>query len=280
MESEPKSLLGLACAMQIVRYAPDGPEVEESADVIAREHAGNKDLAYLCERLREKSTRSGPMLLRAIVAANTNADVLAQASYSLATSLKRQVAKADPGPPSDNAAQEAEKMYELVISKFAETKMDGGTLGERADSDLFELRFLRPGKVAREITGRDADGETFSLKDYGGKVVLLVFSSRNCAPCVAMYPQFKEMLGRWQSQGFEVLGVMDDAKLRDLKRSIDEGKITWRCWWDGFKGPISQMWNVHSWPTLYLIDRKGVIRHRDLKGKALEEAVGKLLAEQ
>ena len=133
--------------------------------------------------------------------------------------------------------------------------------------------------MAQEITGRDAEGETFSLKDYRGKVVLLVFSSRNCAPCVAMYPQFKEMLGRWQTQGFEVLGVMDDAKLRDLKRSIDEGKIVWRCWWDGFKGPISQMWNVHSWPTLYLIDRKGVIRHRELKGKALEEAVGKLMAE-
>jgi peroxiredoxin len=158
-------------------------------------------------------------------------------------------------------------------------KIDGEVLGERADNDLFELRFLRPGKVAQEITGRDADGETFSLKDYRGKVVLLVFSSRNCAPCVAMYPQFKEMLGRWQAQGFEILGVMDDAKLRDLKRSIDEGKITWRCWWDGFKGPISQMWNVHSWPRLYLIDRQGVIRHRELKGKALEEAVGKLMAE-
>ena len=71
VESEPKSLLGLACAMQIIRYAPDGPEVEKSAEVIAREHAGNKDLAYLCERLRTKATRSGPMLLRTIVAANT-----------------------------------------------------------------------------------------------------------------------------------------------------------------------------------------------------------------
>lgn len=279
LQSEPKSLLGLACAMQIIRYAPDGAEVEKSADVIAREHASNKDLAYLCERLRTKSTRSAPMLLRTIVAANTNADVLAQASYSLATILKGQVAQAAPGPEMERTAQEAEKMFEFLITKFGEMKFEGEVLGERADKDLFELRFLRPGKVTQEITGRDADGETFSLKDYRGKVVLLVFSSRNCAPCVAMYPQFKAMLGRSQSQGFEVLGVMDDAKLRDLKRSIDEGKITWRCWWDGFQGPISQMWNVHSWPTLYLIDRKGVIRYRDLKGKALEDAVEHLVAE-
>src|SRR5436853_7939471 len=123
--------------MQIIRFAPDGPEVERSAEVIAREHAANKDLAHLCEQFRQKPKRSAPNLLRAIVAVNTNADVLAQASYSLASLLKRQIAEASPGPELDRAAQEAEKMYELVISKFADQTIDGAVLGEKAESDLF-----------------------------------------------------------------------------------------------------------------------------------------------
>ena len=50
-----------------------------------------------------------------------------------------------------------------------------GTLGEFAQSELFELRHLRVGKVALEIKGEDLDGVAFKLTDYRGKVVLLDF---------------------------------------------------------------------------------------------------------
>jgi hypothetical protein len=35
-----------------------------------------------------------------------------------------------------------------------------------------------------------------------------------------------------------------------------EKEITWRSWWDGGStgGPIASEWNVHGWPTLYLVD--------------------------
>jgi len=40
-----------------------------------------------------------------------------------------------------------------------------------ADAD----KLATPGKPARDISGSDADGKTFHLSDYRGKVVLLDF---------------------------------------------------------------------------------------------------------
>jgi hypothetical protein len=40
-----------------------------------------------------------------------------------------------------------------------------------------------------------------------------------------------------------------------------------------------KQWNVHSFPTIYVIDAKGAIRHKHIRGEELEKAVEKLLAE-
>lgn len=57
--------------------------------------------------------------------------------------------------------------------------------------------------------------------------------------------------------------------------------ITWRSWWDGgnTSGPIAKAWNIKGWPTIYVLDAKGVLRHRDLRDKELDAAVDALLKE-
>ena len=63
-----------------------------------------------------------------------------------------------------------------------------------------------------------------------------------------------------------------------------EENISWRSFWngpDGTGGPISRAWNVSGWPTLYLIDHDGVIRHKWLGSPgndALDEAIESLVA--
>ena len=68
------------------------------------------------------------------------------------------------------------------------------------------------------------------------------------------------------------LAVNSDPKEK-LQTLIKDKTITWKCWFDGgdTSGPIASRWNVHGWPTVYLIDRKGVIRFKDhgLKEKDL-----------
>jgi hypothetical protein len=36
---------------------------------------------------------------------------------------------------------------------------------------------------------------------------------------------------------------------------------------------------VHGWPTIYVLDAKGVIRHKGVRGEAMDKAVDGLLAE-
>ena len=65
-----------------------------------------------------------------------------------------------------------------------------------------------------------------------------------------------------------------------MRRILSEQNITWRQAVDGStEGPLATQWNVNGWPTIYVLDSQGVIRHRDLRGQKLEEAVVKLIAE-
>jgi hypothetical protein len=76
------------------------------------------------------------------------------------------------------AAKEVEDLFERAADKYGDVKLPyGGTVGERAKSELYEIRHLCVGKEAPEARGVDQDGKQFALGDYRGKVVLLYFWS-------------------------------------------------------------------------------------------------------
>ena len=100
-----------------------------------------------------------------------------------------------------------------------------------------------------------------------------------------MYPHERSLVKKLADKPFALVGVNSDPDLEKLKPRLEEEKITWRSFWngkDGTGGPISTAWNVHGWPTLYIIDHKGVIRHKYLGSpgdKVLDEAIEKLVRE-
>jgi hypothetical protein len=76
-----------------------------------------------------------------------------------------------------------------------------------------------------------------------------------------------------RNKPFTLIGVNSDADLAKLKPRLAEESITWRSFWngpDGTHGPISTRWNVRGWPTLFLIDHEGVIRHKWLGSPGTE----------
>ena len=59
-------------------------------------------------------------------------------------------------------------------------------------------------------------------------------------------------------------------------------QIPWRSFWngtDGPDGPIARAWNVQAWPTVYMIDHRGLIRHKNLHGSNLDGPLEKLIKE-
>lgn len=87
---------------------------------------------------------------------------------------------------------------------------------------------------------------------------------------------------RLEGKPFVLLGVNADPDREALKAAMRREGNTWRCWWDrDWDGPIQRAWNIRAYPTVYVIDARGVIRFKaeSLPGEALGEAVDALLAE-
>jgi RNA polymerase sigma factor (sigma-70 family) len=182
--------------------------------------------------------------------------------------------------------REAEKLYERVVAEFANVFPSRATepLGKRAQRCLDEIRLLAIGRTAPEIKGEDIDGKALKLSDHRGKVVVLVFWATWCGPCVRMIPHERELVKRLKDKPFVLLGINGDRDRAVLRRWLVKNPLPWRSWWDGRNenddsGPIARAWNVSSWPTVYVLDRRGVIRHRDVHGKDLDKAVDDLLKE-
>jgi len=97
-----------------------------------------------------------------------------------------------------------------------------------------------------------------------------------------MYPHERSLVKRLADQPFALLGINSDRDLEALQATLKKENITWRSFWNGEKGtsgPISTAWNVRSWPTIYVLDHKGVIRYKNVRGERMDSAVDTLLEE-
>lgn len=97
---------------------------------------------------------------------------------------------------------------------------------------------------------------------------------------MAMLPHEKELVERLKDQPFALLGINSDGDAERVKKILADRGITWRQAIDGgTDGPWATRWNVRGWPTIYVLDAKGVIRYRDVREKDMDEAIAKLLEE-
>src|SRR6185295_16186999 len=95
-----------------------------------------------------------------------------------------------------------------------------------------------------------------------------------------MLPHEREMVARLKDKPFTLLGINSDKSRSALKKILKDENITWPNIYGGptSDNKIAEQWNVHGWPTIFVIDHEGRIVHRDLREKELEDAVNELVA--
>jgi hypothetical protein len=175
-----------------------------------RDHVKSDKLGPVCRHVLFGFHKSHETFLRAVLERNPHPEVQGLACLSLAQFLSdRQnrlgVLRDQDGPElleryhrvfgkdyieelqrQDRAAvaqvaQEVESLFARAAERYPDVKIpvtyfgSGGTVGEKARAELFQIRHLAVGKVAPDIEGEDQDGKRFKLSDYRGKVVLLDF---------------------------------------------------------------------------------------------------------
>ena len=96
-----------------------------------------------------------------------------------------------------------------------------------------------------------------------------------------MIPHERSLVKKLENRPFALIGVNSDSSLDKLKEAVEKEQIPWRSFFDGgsTNGPIATAWNVTGWPTIYVLDANGVIRHKNLRGDALEAAIVALVEE-
>lgn len=212
------------------------------------------------------------------IVAEKNEDKECQAVATLMVGMMAQAsAKMSNGDDKQEKVKKATEWFTKAKEKYADVKYQGSTVGKIAVGRLAALKVagnLEVGKPVPEIVGEGIDGKTFKLSETKGKVVMLSFWATWCPPCMRMVPHEVEMVAKLKDRPFELVGVNGDPELTDeVKQTILEKKITWRSFKNEQKDspPLSETWEIGGWPTIFVVDHKGVIRHIQLGGGEQEK---------
>jgi RNA polymerase sigma factor (sigma-70 family) len=280
IDADPKDGVALDAILFSMRDLVADQDDPKLYDLLAAHHLASPKLAPVLGR-----SYAGEPFLRAVIARTPHVEVRGRATFALAERLYR-----------DGRPREAEALLGKITAdkEWAKLGHHHGSLGKGAENLLFEVRHLNVGQTVPEVEGEDMDHRPMKLSEYRGKVVLLVFWATWCGPCMAMVPHERELAKRYAGRPFAVVGVNGDGDIlygpkgeeideaaRVKERMKREG-ITWRSFRNGPQGPINRRWNVDSWPTVYLIDHRGVIRLKSQGAPEeadLDAAVEKLVAE-
>jgi peroxiredoxin len=138
---------------------------------------------------------------------------------------------------------------------------------------------LAVGTKFPDFTATDVTGKPLSLAEYTGKVVLIDFWATWCPPCRAELPNILKTYQQYHNRGFEVIGVSLDDNQQKLLAFTTNMNMPWpqSCDGQGWTGKLAVKYGVYQLPGTCLLDGKGKIIGKDLRGEELEQAVAKAL---
>jgi len=137
------------------------------------------------------------------------------------------------------------------------------------------------GLPAKPFLGKTILGQEVSLDGYKGKVLLLDFWATWCPPCLAEMPNLIKCYDEFKDRGFEIIGFAENANDDTLKKYLTKNRITWPIVSkdsDHYEAVVLS-YAIKNIPGSFLIDKTGILRHVNLTGNNLRNAIDQLIKE-
>jgi peroxiredoxin len=118
---------------------------------------------------------------------------------------------------------------------------------------------LEEGRPAPDFTLPGLDGESVSLSDYRGKVVLLNIWATWCLPCVAEMPSMEKLYNQLKGDPFEILAVsIDTAGTSAVAPFMRKHRLTFPVLIDT-QGITRIVYNTTGVPESFIINKQGLL---------------------
>ena len=191
-----------------------------------------------------------------------------------------------PSPISDMLLQwYAQDMTEKQVNAILNKMTASGIQYQYYKQIMAERRISKATAVGQHYTDivlKGIDGKTdIQLSAYINKnqYTLLDFWASWCGPCRAEMPNVVKVYKLYHNKGLEVVGVSLDNNREAWVKAISTLKMPWPQMSDlkGWKSTAAAAYNIRAIPANVLIDNKGNIIAKDLRGEELLKKMEELM---
>lgn len=258
----------------LVTGAAGFPEGQEALKMLGTTFADRAGIAEAVKQLEYHGLPAEPVL-KAVIEKNTHRDEKAAALYALgAIHFKNFDASADRVSAAASKSKALE-CFQQLYADYEDVTIQGFKLSDTVAKMFFEMTSLQVGCEAPEIEGKDADGVSFKLSEYRGKYVIVIFWGGWCHACHGTLPLMNQAAEQLKDKNAVVIGVNTDIET-EAKKALADYKVSFRNVLDNTSsGPNTTLYNLRNFPTLYLIDPKGLIA---IKNGSLDAMVAQITA--
>lgn len=144
------------------------------------------------------------------------------------------------------------------------------TLADRAE---VQMKSMPDGKPLPSLSSKDIHGKEVKLADLKGKVILLDFWATWCGPCIEEMPLIQLTWDNLKDKGLVWIGISgdeDDDAWREFVKNNNLGGTQIR----------DEKWltalGVGGFPTIFLVDKSGLVRCR-VRGGSIASAAAAML---